>query len=270
MVTLRSSDNKLLNVDKGLLTVHWYVQIQWISITKPAEQGHSGFFRNLFELAQKSETGDADKAKEATSLGAAGDEAKPPSVERGSVDPDVLDIDVPAKDLGYFLDLLRLAQCRHLIDFRGILVDLEIARLILPVTDRFDCEGIAKLVKIRLGWLAAKDPWGVLHLASDRDDIDLAKKAICLLSLANVAPKLAEFQTKPKRNPTGSSYGQTQGWLQPPDPFFRQSLALLQPYWRLEMLQLMMTDKFDNVSGLSCVLDVDFQSLANRFNPLPM
>ena len=131
---------------------------------------------------------------------------------------EVIDIDLSTKHLELFFDFMQLsAKFQSLIRHRGLDVDFDQARILLPLIDQYDCEGMRSILKSKLASLALFQPWELLHLACDQDDLKLARTAIAHLGKR----RLYDF--------VGSDRS-TAGWI---------SLSKLSAAWRIEFLRLL-------------------------------
>lgn len=92
-----------------------------------------------------------------------------------------LEVDADWETLAMYLDLLQVAQFPLFVDSSSVKLDVSQIRRILPMAKKFDCKKLLKVLDVRLRLLAAADPWAVLKLASDENDIDLGKCAISML-----------------------------------------------------------------------------------------
>lgn len=218
--------------------------------------------------------GDLAQAKEENNnpLPATKVEVQAPSVvsERSTVDeyrhnPDqrlIIELDITSIRLQHFLDLMDLATLRHLADSSSLKVTLGWVKSMLPLADRFDSDIAHAMLAQRLHAIASTLPWDVLYLASEREDVGLAKFAI-----RQIAPKHLFDIDKIRANAAPTV-----------DQTLRQALAKLQPLWHLEMMTLLFTDEVRGVSNNAVRpelgtplfvsrLDTDMSSIADRFNP---
>lgn len=127
----------------------------------------STFFAGLFTLPASKTSSGQKPAKAATA---------PPN-------DTAIDIDASTKDMTLFLDFMCLtANYSRFIDASSVMVDLEQAQIILRLADKYDCTKMKSFLRHRLAQLAMQDPWGVLLLASDENDIEVARDAISNLT----------------------------------------------------------------------------------------
>jgi hypothetical protein len=75
-------------------------------------------------------------------------------------------------------------QFKDFVRSANLELDINQAGILLPLIDKFDCELMRVVLKIRLASLAKTQPWEVLHLACEQDDLDMARTAICDLTTA--------------------------------------------------------------------------------------
>lgn len=139
-----------------------------------------------------------------------------------------------------------------------ITVDLKDARALWPLVDQYDCAKMNGFLRNGLATLAKIEPWGVLHLASDMDDVDLAKVAISSFSASNIHGG----------NESSGASGKN-WWLQ---------LSKLRGCWQLELCRLCIpstkwTTQYTNssyqsiTSTLGATFSTDFQGISQRFDP---
>jgi hypothetical protein len=75
-------------------------------------------------------------------------------------------------------------QFKDFVRSANLELDIHQAGILLPLIDKFDCELMRVVLKIRLASLAKAQPWEVLHLACEQDDLDMARTAISNLTTA--------------------------------------------------------------------------------------
>jgi len=102
-----------------------------------------------------------------------------------STNDEDIDIDIPMEDLTLFADFMVLIdQFKPFVRSVNLRLDVHEAGILLPLIDKFDCEAMRAVLKKKLASLAKTQPWEVLHLACQQDDLDLARTAISNLTSA--------------------------------------------------------------------------------------
>jgi hypothetical protein len=159
---------------------------------------------------------------------------------------EVIDIDLSTKHLELFFDFMQLtARFQSLVRHHGLAVDFEQARILLPLIDQYDCEVMRSFLESKLASLALFNPWELLHLACDQDDLKLARTAI-----EHIVPRrLYDF--------VGSDRS-TAGWT---------SLSKLSAAWQSEFLRLLIPGPRTHNTILLMELDPDCRSWAENFSP---
>jgi hypothetical protein len=150
-------------------------------------------------------------------------------------------------DLQLFLDYMHLtARFPGLIHPLGFNIEIAQARILLPLIEQFDCVAMGLFLRRKLFSSAFDQPWELLHLACDCDDIELGRKAIRGLS----PRRLQDF---------AGSNRYTTGWT---------SLSKLSDSWRSEFLRLLMPGSrmvdFISIEDL----DTNTRIWSKTFNPV--
>lgn len=235
---------------------------------------NSGFFEDVFSLPTITRSNHVPRQEdEVTSLPStlstrlAADGTLPvvegTGRDQSSLHPaelDTLHLDVYSTDLAMFLYMLNIGRYAHASSWLSQLL-LPNIQQILRLADMFDSASVKKLTIRYLENYAPSDPWGVLRIASDQDDISSAKVAIRCLTKRHIVAVGTSIgasgrsgRTRQKRSAGSHSLG--------------DELTGLQPLWRLELLGLLMTTEFiPSDNGVACVLDLRTGVIAQSFNP---
>jgi hypothetical protein len=210
----------------------------------------SAFFADLFDLpwhlVKRQSNATAPVATGSSRLSDSGDGFTPSSAETSLCLDEVIEIDLSTKDLQLFFDFMQLtARFHSLVRHHGLAVDFEQARILLPLIDQYDCEVMRSFLKSKLASLALFNPWELLHLACDHDDLKLGRTAIAYI----VPRRLYDF--------VGSDRS-TDGWI---------SLSKLSPAWQSEFLRLLMPGPRTHNTVLLMELDPECRVWAEKFSP---
>lgn len=178
-IQLLSTDKVIHEVNKELL-----IQSRQVDLITPSKRImtiDSGFFSGLFSTAGP--TGPTQDEVPGESGGGAEKESGSGTLttlaeQRARDEGKLFDIEASSDDLCLFLDAMQALQFESdtLYDVKHISLDT-IYRL-LPLVDRYDCDGLRNELNDRVNAHSEMDPWGVFELASDLDDIAMAKMAI--------------------------------------------------------------------------------------------
>lgn len=159
---------------------------------------------------------------------------------------EVIELDLSTKSLKLFLDFMQLtARYQSLISAHGLDIDIEQARILLPLIDKYDCEAMRSLLKAKLNSMAWQEPWEVLYIACDEGDLELGREAI-----TNLYPHRLHPTDGPARNVT-----------------LWRNLSKLSGAWQLEFLRLFMPATRLDASALVGELNTNVASWAKLFNP---
>jgi len=138
-----------------------------------------------------------------------------------------------------------IAKFQSFVPFYGLAVDFDQARILLHLIDQYECEAMRSFLKSRLAARALLNPWELLHLACDHDDLELGRTAI-----ENLYPRrLYDF--------VGSDRS-TAGWI---------GLSKLTVAWQSEFLRLLMPGPRTHKTISLKELNSDCRDWANKFTP---
>jgi hypothetical protein len=132
------------------------------------------------------------------------------------------------------------------IDARSMALQIPQARTIWLLADKYDCAKMVELLRSRLATLATLQPRGVFELASELDDIELARVAIASMTRQHLHDT-AE----------GGAAGFTL-WSQ---------LSKVCLEWQIEFLRLVLPSTTLNQQTLWAPFDLSFKTIAVNFNP---
>jgi hypothetical protein len=138
-------------------------------------------------------------------------------------------------------------QFRDFVRSANLELDIHQAGILLPLIDKFDCELMRVVLKIRLASLAKTQPWEVLHLACHQNDLDMARTAISSLTTALI------------HKPSNTTLVDKNIWTK---------LGPLTGPWRMEFFRLYMSGTQISAYGLvvGCLND-KFAVWAEEFDP---
>lgn len=91
---------------------------------------------------------------------------------------EIIELDIPSSQIRLFVDVLQLGQYDKYITADSLKLSAADIRCLIPLTDRFDCPTMRKMLDERVQNIAVQDPWTVIKLASRLDDVLLGKTAI--------------------------------------------------------------------------------------------
>jgi len=95
-----------------------------------------------------------------------------------------IDIDATTDHLILFADLMQqVARPKQYTFFK---LDLKQVNALLPMTDRYDCPSVRFVVRQCILDIKVNQPWDVLYLACDEDDVAMGQKAITHLSREDI------------------------------------------------------------------------------------
>jgi hypothetical protein len=222
---------------------------------------NSVFFGNLFDVPQPAiEKGDTHAegtiSVEDARLNNNGDlsEAEDDmtklskTLAQASIVQEVFDIDASTANLNLFADLLHIAvRFSPWTQPANYEISLEEAAILLPLADMYDCPAIFNILQERVAFLAITNPWEVLVLACDQNDVTMGQTAIFYLSDQLI------------HEGAGVGYSMTL-W---------ENISKLSSAWQLEFLRLYMTSTRRINSGSLVVghFDGSFSVWAKHLNP---
>jgi len=167
---------------------------------------------------------------------------------QASIVEEEFDIDAPTANLNLFASLLhivvRFSPWTQPANFE---ISLEEAAVLLPLADMYDCPEMLNILRVRVAFLAIGNPWEVLVLACNQNDVDMGRTAISHLSDQLI------------HSGTAVSYSSAL-W---------GNISKLSSAWQLEFLRLYMTSTRRINSGSLIVghFDGNFATWATQFNP---
>ena len=181
-VQLRSNDGVRYETNRQILinmrSVNQIMRYQLIC---------SGFFANLFQVPRPLFKGGNVETDHTIPLNdhIGPDNGRSAVAAPPSTNDEDIDIDIPIKDLKLFADFMVLIDhFKRFIRSANLELDVHEAGILLPLIDKFDSDLMRAVLKSRLASLAKTQPWEVLHLACQQDDLDLARTAISNLTSA--------------------------------------------------------------------------------------
>ena len=170
------------------------------------------------------------------------------ALARASVVDEEFDIDASTADLNLFADLLhitvRFSAWTQPADFE---ISLEEADILLPLADMYDCPAMLTILQERVASLAISNPWEVLVLACNQNDVTMGQTAISNLSDQYIHE--------------GAGVGYSRAlW---------GNISKLSSAWQLEFLRLYMisTRRINSGSLIVGHFDGNFSVWARQFNP---
>jgi hypothetical protein len=142
------------------------------------------------------------------------------TLAQASIVEEVFDIDASTANLNLFADLLHIAvRFSPWTQPANYEISLEEAAILLPLADMYDCPAMFNILQERVAFLAITNPWEVLVLACDQNDVTMGQTAIFYLSDQLV------------HEGAGVGYSMTL-W---------ENISKLSSAWQLEFLRLYMT-----------------------------
>jgi hypothetical protein len=123
-------------------------------------------------------------------------------------------------------------------------IEIDQARFLLSLIDQYECEPMRSALYERLHCLASRHPWEVLHIACNKDNLELGRSAIRSLWY-----DLYDF--------VGSDR-ETAGWI---------GLSSLSDSWREEFLRLLLSGPERHDTILLMEIDSDCYEWSDKFTP---
>jgi hypothetical protein len=170
------------------------------------------------------------------------------ALAQASVVDEEFDIDASTADLNLFADLLhitvRFSPWTQPTNFE---ISLEEAAILLPLADMYDCPAMLNILQERVAFLAISNPWEVLVLACNQNDVAMGQTAISNLSDQWIHEGAAVSYSL-------ALWG---------------NISKLSSAWQLEFLRLYMisTRRINSGSLVVGHFDVNFGVWAKQFSP---
>ena len=164
-----------------------------------------------------------------------------------------IDIDATTEDLKLFADFMQqIVRFDRFVKPYNLEINLEEAAVLLALTDKHDCGETRLAIRKRLVHLAKAEPWEVLYIACDWDDLWVGRRAIAQLSnrlIHTVPPQTSDANI----------------WLR---------LGPLSHAWQVAFLRLYMPTTWQGLNPQSNIptptigeLNSSFTTWANNFDP---
>jgi hypothetical protein len=148
---------------------------------------------------------------------------------------EVIDIDLSTKDLQLFFGYMQaIARFQFLMSPFFYEIKIDQVRFLLSLIDQYECEAMRSALYLRLRCLADQHPWEILHIACNKDNLELGRYTIRSLWY-----RLYDF--------VGSDRG-TAGWI---------GLSKLSDSWKAEFLRLLLPGPRGHDTILLMELDSD-------------
>jgi hypothetical protein len=177
------------------------------------------------------------------------------SVQLDETDYDApIDIDADFTDLLLFVQYMELCQhYQQYVNPPAMNINIDVARRLWLLIDQYDCPNMLDMLRQRLATLAIRQPWEVLHLASDMEDIAVGRVAISKLTNHHLHVTSITGAADPTM------------WLQ---------LSKLCIAWQLEFVKLLIPSLeaaagsgHNEKTQLFAFLSPDYGAISQKFNP---
>jgi hypothetical protein len=158
---------------------------------------------------------------------------------------EVIDIDLSTKDLQLFFGYMQaIARFQFLMRPFFYEIGIDQARFLLSLIDQYECEAMRSALYERLRCLADQHPWEILHIACNKDNLELGRYAIRSLWF-----RLYDFVGSDRKTP---------GWI---------GLSKLSDSWKAEFLRLLLPGPERHDTILLMELDSETFHWSEKFNP---